>query len=549
MRRIRKVDGRTAMTGEIVYDVIVVGYGAAGATAALEAVDAGARVLVLDRGYGGGASGLSGGVVYAGGGTTTQHAAGVSDSPENMYRYLKQEVTDYVKDETLRRFCDVSASTITWLESQGARYRGTLCPYKTSYPTDKHYLYYSGNEKAWPYTEEAEPAARGHRMVAKGMSSGHAFMQALMETAQRKGVEFRPQTRVHSLIIEDGRVAGVRCRAMDLEGDAGKRHKQLTTWGDKFGNWLPPLGARLNARAEAMWQQSAVEYEVRGKTVVLAAGGFVYNPDMKRQYEGDFADIVPLGTVGDDGTSIRLGQSAGGTIDHMDRMTAWRFMSPPSGLLEGVSVGLSGRRIANEDLYGATHSEIMIREHGAKGRLILDSRQWKKAASQIHDQTLTFQRVQAYWIFTTGHVKAPTIEQLAAKTGVDPAGLSATVAAYNEGIRSGTGDPGHKAAALCSPIETGPFYAVDISIKNSRLYPASGLTLGGLRVNEETGELLDEHDQSVPGIYAAGRTAVGICSRSYVSGLSLADCVFSGRRAGVHAAATAKAVTLTQADV
>ena len=120
------------MNAGTIYDVIIVGYGAAGVTAAIEAADAGARVLVLDRGWGGGASGLSGGVVYAGGGTSIQRAAGERDSPENMYNYLRQEVGGAVRDETLRRFCDVSAQTIAWLQRQGAVYSGTLCPYKTS---------------------------------------------------------------------------------------------------------------------------------------------------------------------------------------------------------------------------------------------------------------------------------------------------------------------------------------------------------------------------------------------------------------------------------
>src|SRR5216684_9238750 len=129
------------------YDVVIVGYGAAGAAAAIEAADAGARVLVLDRGYGGGASTLSGGVVYAGGGTPYQKAAGLQDSPEDMFNYLRQEVKGFVSDATLRRFCETSPAMIAWLERQGAQYRGTLCPYKTSYPTDAHYLYYSGDEK------------------------------------------------------------------------------------------------------------------------------------------------------------------------------------------------------------------------------------------------------------------------------------------------------------------------------------------------------------------------------------------------------------------
>jgi 3-oxo-5alpha-steroid 4-dehydrogenase len=62
--------------------------------------------------------------------------------------------------------------------------------------------------------------------------------------------------------------------------------------------------------------------------------------------------------------------------------------------------------------------------------------------------------------------------------------------------------------------------------------PLPCLTLGGLRVNEETGEVLNQSNVEIPGLYAAGRTAVGICSNIYVSGLSVADCIFSGRRIG-----------------
>jgi 3-oxo-5alpha-steroid 4-dehydrogenase len=70
--------------------------------------------------------------------------------------------------------------------------------------------------------------------------------------------------------------------------------------------------------------------------------------------------------------------------------------------------------------------------------------------------------------------------------------------------------------------------------------PVPVLTLGGLVVAESTGQVRRSGGGGgVPGLYAAGRTAVGLCSRSYVSGLSLADCVFSGRRAGRHAAAAA----------
>jgi FAD binding domain len=93
-------------------DVVVVGFGAAGACAALEAASAGGSVLVLDRFGGGGATALSGGVVYAGGGTPQQRAAGVTDSPGAMFGYLRTEVGDAVPTPTLREFCDGRASRL-----------------------------------------------------------------------------------------------------------------------------------------------------------------------------------------------------------------------------------------------------------------------------------------------------------------------------------------------------------------------------------------------------------------------------------------------------
>lgn len=522
------------------YDVVVVGFGDAGASAAIEAADAGARVLVLDRGYGGGASALSGGVVYAGGGTRYQRAAGLEDSPENMFNYLKQEVRGVVSDTTLRRFTEVSAGTIDWLEEQGATFDASLCTYKTSYPTDEHYLYYSGNEKAWPYNQHATPAARGHRQVAKGMGSGKALFEVLRRAATRKGVAFQPLSRVHSLIIEDGAVVGVRYRTVAPGSEAIAAHQRSEKIGGKLGNWVPPVGKVFNDRAEKVWQDNAVETEVRADAVILSAGGFAFNPQMRAQHAPEYKDVPALGTIGDDGCGITLGVSAGGTTANMERMTSWRFMSPPSALLEGVSVGPSGKRIANEDLYGATHSQIMIDEHNGRGFLVMDADTWRRARAQVPHQTQSFQTAQCAYLFSIGHKKAATLEALAKKLGIDADGLLETISAYNQGVRSGEGDPGHKALELCSPIERGPFYAIDISTKNSFAYPAPGLTLGGLRVDEETGGVLDEQDSSITGLYAAGRNAIGICSNSYLSGTALADGIFSGRRAGVHAAARTK---------
>lgn len=521
------------------YDVIVVGFGAAGAAAAIEAADNGARVLVLDRGYGGGATALSGGIVYAGAGTEEQRSGGYEDSADNMLAYLLREVGDAVSEATLRRFCEQSPAMIDWLKAQGVPFKGgPVSAYKTSYPTDSFYLYYSGNEKAHPYVEHARPAPRGHRVVAPGMSSGRVLFECLRRSALAKGVTVVPLARVDELITnQNGGVTGVRYRAMPLTHPKVRQHKALTKATAKVGNWLPALVKGVVARAERLWEEGAAPGEAYGDAIVLAAGGFIYNRDWMQQFAPAFMDISPLGTAGDDGTGIGLGLDAGGYTAKMDNVTAWRFLAPPSALLEGLSVGLDGHRIANEDLYGATHGDAMMRRFHGHGRVIYDARTWRKVRTQINDQTQIFQRLQLLYLLTVGHKKATSIEELAVKNGIDPAGLSRTVDDYNAGITSRAGDPAHKDPELCPEMTTGPYYSIDISAGASMFYPIPGLTLGGLVVSEQTGAVRRRDGGSVPGLFAAGRNAVGICSNSYVSGLSIADCIFSGRRAG-HGAAT-----------
>ncbi|KUI38084.1 FAD-binding protein [Mycobacterium sp. GA-2829] len=520
------------------YDVIVVGFGAAGAAAAIEAADRGARVLVLDRGYGGGATALSGGIIYAGGGTPEQRAGGYHDTVEDMRAYLEAEVGDAVSAETLDRFCRQSPAMIEWLKAQGVEFRGGPVPsYKTSYPTDEFYLYYSGNEKAFPYATRARPVPRGHRVLAPGMSSGKVLFEHLARSAKSQGVEFIPLARVHALVTDDdGRVTGVRYRAMPPTHPKARRHALLTRLTGKAGTWMPGLVAGAVARAEKIRAAAAVDAEAHAPAVILAAGGFVHNREWMQRHAPQFMTVSPLGTVGDDGTGIALGMSAGGTTAKMGNVTAWRFLSPPSAFLEGLTVGADGRRITNEDLYGATHGNVMMREFGGTGWAIYDATTWRKVKSQIRSQTQIFQRLQLIYLFTTGHRKAASIEALAAANGIDPAGLRRTVDEYHHGLDSGTGDPAHKDPELCPPLRTPPFYSIDISADSSMFFPIPGLTLGGLVVDEGTGEVLRPDGGPVPGLYAAGRAAVGVCSNSYVSGLSLADCVFGGRRAGAHAA-------------
>ncbi|OCK75637.1 hypothetical protein K432DRAFT_429273 [Lepidopterella palustris CBS 459.81] len=85
------------------------------------------------------------------------------------------------------------------------------------------------------------------------------------------------------------------------------------------------------------------------------------------------------------------------------------------------------------------------------------------------------------------------------------------------------------------PLDSAPCWAVNQSLGN-RFAPAQAITRGGLRVDEETGAVFRGDEGVVKGLYAAGRAAVGLCSGGFVSGVSLADTIFSGKRAGRDAA-------------
>ena len=105
--------------------MLVVGVGLAGVSAALRvSEDADLDVIAIDRSEGGGASQLSGGIIYMGGGTKTQREAGVEDDPENMAKYLEFETGNIVSRETVRRFAKASTRFQEWLETYGARFGG-----------------------------------------------------------------------------------------------------------------------------------------------------------------------------------------------------------------------------------------------------------------------------------------------------------------------------------------------------------------------------------------------------------------------------------------
>jgi 3-oxo-5alpha-steroid 4-dehydrogenase len=144
-------------------DVVVVGYGVAGACAALGAVIDGADVLVLERAGGwGGAAALSGGFIYLGGGTPLQHACGFEDTPDEMYKFLMAAMGPGADEQKTRLYCDGSVDHYNWLVEMGVDFNAEFFGRPAHAPPADEGLMYSGGENAWPLSEIAMPAPRGH---------------------------------------------------------------------------------------------------------------------------------------------------------------------------------------------------------------------------------------------------------------------------------------------------------------------------------------------------------------------------------------------------
>ena len=220
----------------------------------------------------------------------------------------------------------------------------------------------------------------------------------------------------------------------------------------------------------------------------------------------------------------------------MANMFVTKGVSPPTDFIYGVLVNLQGERFTPEDGYAGT-TGVAVSEQSDDGVawLILDAKTFWHGFRQL---TWPPKNMLSWWglpaflsILFAGTKRARSIPELAARLGIDGPTLVKTMATYNANAATGTdpdfGKLGQHLRAQTNP----PYYAVNMSLRNK--WALSGcMPFGGLTVDESTGGVTRADGSVVPGLYAAGRTAVGVCSgKKNFSGLSIADTVFSGRRA------------------
>ncbi len=481
----RPLNAREVRRWDAEHDVLIVGFGAAGACAAIEAANAGADTLIVERAacYGG-TSALSGGEIYlgGGGGTPAQRQAGFRDETDDLYRYLMLAGGCDADEAKVRLYADQSLAHHDWLVAQGLTYKNTFIAARIIEPETDDCLIWSGSEEAWPFSTVAKPCPRGHTPQWPGWGGGQLLMRVLAERVRALDVATRYDTRAHALIVDD---AGAVC------------------------------GAVLRAYGETAC--------VRARAVILCAGGFAMNCDMVRRHAPQFLrSAEPIGSPGDDGSGILLGQGAGGAAIHMgEGFVSLPFYGPES-LIRGIFVNAQGQRFINEDGYHGRTGHYAFRQADDRIYLLVDQAAYEAPPA-----------IARIGIAAAGE----TWEEVEHDLGMPAGTLTATVDVYNRHAADGVDPLFHKAAKWLKPLDEPPFVALDCRIDYA-FYPY--FTLGGLDTLP-TGQVVDAARVPVAGLYAAGRTACGLprSGAGYSSGLSLADATFFGRQAGRHAAYSA----------
>jgi succinate dehydrogenase/fumarate reductase flavoprotein subunit len=460
-------------------DVIVVGQGAAGGPAAIEASRAGASTLVLERmSRGGGAAALSTGLTYFGGGTPVQKACGFDDDPARMATYVGLAAGRGADPERVRLYCEQSLEHFAWFQAIGVEFKESYYPDKVTHPLTDDCLLFTGNEDVHPFCLETPPVPRGHKPAREGEAGGY-LMEAVLAASAAAGAALMHDTRALRLVQgADGRVVGVVAR---VDGDE----------------------VHLLAR--------------RG--VVLAAGGFIMNPAMLEEYAPKLAHVnYPTGTEGDDGAGIRMGQGVGADVVNMDEGLLLNAYYPPSAHLKGVLVDARGQRFVNEDSAIGRTSDAIVCRAGGRAWLIVDD--------TLYGRTQAGHKIAAV---------GESFEELERELGLPDGALVATLTRYNQHAARGVDPDFHKGCDWLYALAQPPFAALDCSSDRSIF---GGFTLGGLRVRAR-GEVERADGSAIPGLYAAGRCSAGLCRQgaTYASGLSIGDASFFGRLAGRQAAA------------
>ncbi|WP_081879744.1 3-oxosteroid 1-dehydrogenase [Nocardia sp. NRRL WC-3656] len=525
------------------YDVVVVGSGAAGMTAALAAAHHGLRAVLIEKAaHYGGSTARSGGGVWIPGNKALQ-ASGRPDDREEARRYLHSIIGDVVPKEKIDAYIDRGAEAfdfvldhsplrMTWVpgysdyhpEAPGGLGSGRSCEPK---PFDLKVLGAEAAKLEPPYAKAPlNVVVMQTDFVRLNLIRRHpkGMMRAMRVGARTYLAKF---TGKHIVGMGQAIIAAMRKGLMDANVPVllDTPLTKLITDGDRV------------VGVEATIDGEPTIFKAR-YGVVLGTGGFEHNAEMREQYQRKpITTEWTTGAAANTGDGIRAGMEVGGDIGFMEDAwwgpTIFKGGKPWFALAErnlpgAIMVNADGKRFGNES---APYVEAVHTMYGGKwgqgdgpgenipAWLVFDQRYRNR---YIFAGLQPGQRFPSRWMENDNIVKADTLEELAQRLGVPADNLAATVARFNAFAEKGVdedfgrgkshydryyGDPTVKPNPCLAALVQGPFYA-------AKIVPGDLGTKGGL-VTDTAARVLRADGSVIEGLYAAGNSSTPVMGHTY----------------------------------
>jgi 3-oxosteroid 1-dehydrogenase len=546
-------------------DLLIAGSGGGGMAAALAAVDSGIEPLVIEKqALVGGSTGLSGGMVWLPN-NPLMRAEGIADSHEDGLAYFDDVVGDIGEPSSLARremFLTAGCEMINFLIRKGVRL--VRCPgWSDYYPNHK-----GGNEagraiEGIPYNA----AALGNWGDKVQPSMAKSYGGFVLKTNELRAVQYFNRSprafAVAARVFARSRAAKLRRQELLTNGASliGQMLKVLIDLRGEPPIWIDTAlqdlivddgrvtGARVIRDGEAL------NVEAR-KGVLLAAGGFSRNADMRRRYGGDQPNDGrwSIANAGDTGEVLETAMRLGAKTDLLDE--AWWL--PSIFIADGgdaaralgsgrqrpgaIYVDGAGRRFCNESNSYVEVGKAMYANKAVPCWMVFDEgyiRRYVSGANPFKKRSLPEELIERGAV-----LRGSTIADLARKMDAPADALEQTVKRFNDFAVKGLdpdfgrgqsayndclGDPGYRTNAALGPLDKAPYYA-------TKVVPADVGTCGGLVANEYA-QVLDENDRVIEGLYATGNITATVMGRNYLgAGGSIAYTMVFGYVAGRHAA-------------
>jgi succinate dehydrogenase/fumarate reductase flavoprotein subunit len=536
-------------------DLVVIGSGAAGLVGALAAKDAGAEVMVLEASDKvGGTTAVSGGVVWV---PNNPHMSevGVPDSRDEALRYMLRIADGRTEKELIERFLDTAPEMVRWLEAKTPVRFTALGKYPDYHPeldgakpggrSMETGLFDTKELGDWAPKLRRSPIFGGTPMTVAEATQWGVFSDPLSLPYKELGKRFKG-----GMICYGGSLVGrlLRgCLDRGIQPLLEARATELIL--DEDGRRVAGVRVKQGPDKELLIQAK--------KGVLLASGGFEWNPELRKRFLGGLV-THPNSPPIQHGDGLLMAMSLGADLGNMSE--AWWA---PSVIVPGEEA--EGKPLYRGDfaIRSLPHS-IIVNRRGQ--RFVNEAHNYNDMMKPFfHFDPVAYERpnLPAWLVVDQNYLdkyilvtsvpgmpppewvqRADTLEALAAKIGVDPAGLSATIERFNQFAREGVdrdyrrgeslydhfyGDPKQKPNPNLGALEKPPYYALEV-------HPGAIGTKGGPKVNAEA-QVLKAGGGTIPGLYAAGNVMAGITGPGYPgAGSTIGTAMTWGYIAGRHAA-------------